>query len=48
MFGALMKTFYAQEMKIDPADIVSVALMPCSAKKFECNRPEMKASVLRM
>jgi iron-only hydrogenase group A len=44
MFGALIKTFYAQEMKIDPANIVSVALMPCSAKKFECNRPEMKAS----
>jgi iron-only hydrogenase group A len=44
MFGALIKTFYAQEAKIDPANIVSVALMPCSAKKFECNRPEMKAS----
>jgi NADH-quinone oxidoreductase subunit G/[NiFe] hydrogenase diaphorase moiety small subunit len=41
MFGALIKTFYAEEHKIDPADIVSVAVMPCSAKKFECNRPEM-------
>jgi len=41
MFGALIKTFYAKETKIDPADIVTVALMPCSAKKFECNRPEM-------
>jgi len=41
MFGSLIKTYYAQLHKIDPADIVTVALMPCSAKKFECNRPEM-------
>jgi iron-only hydrogenase group A len=44
MFGALIKTFYAKEANIDPANIVAVALMPCSAKKFECNRPEMRAS----
>ncbi|MFA3781937.1 NADH-dependent [FeFe] hydrogenase, group A6 [Melioribacteraceae bacterium 4301-Me] len=44
MFGALIKTFYAKQAKIDPANIVSVALMPCSAKKFECNRPEMQSS----
>lgn len=44
MFGAVIKTFYAKETGIDPADIISVALMPCSAKKFECNRPEMRAS----
>lgn len=47
MFGALIKTFYARNAGIDPADIVSVALMPCSAKKFECNRPEMNASGFR-
>jgi NADH-quinone oxidoreductase subunit G/[NiFe] hydrogenase diaphorase moiety small subunit len=41
MFGALIKTFYAKQNNIDPKDVVSVALMPCSAKKFECNRPEM-------
>jgi NADH-quinone oxidoreductase subunit G/[NiFe] hydrogenase diaphorase moiety small subunit len=41
MFGALIKTWYAQKEGIDPADIVSVALMPCAAKKYECNRPEM-------
>lgn len=41
MFGSVIKTFYAQEQGIDPADIVTVAVMPCSAKKFECNRPEM-------
>ncbi len=44
MFGALIKTYYAKKMNLDPADIVSVAVMPCSAKKFECNRPEMNSS----
>ncbi|MBK8981314.1 MAG: iron hydrogenase small subunit [Ignavibacteria bacterium] len=44
MFGAVLKTFYAEESGIDPADIVTVALMPCAAKKFECNRPEMNSS----
>ena len=44
MFGAITKTFYADEYKIDPADIVTVAVMPCAAKKFECNRPEMNSS----
>ncbi|HZL64445.1 MAG TPA: NADH-dependent [FeFe] hydrogenase, group A6 [Thermoleophilia bacterium] len=44
MFGALIKTYYAQKLDIDPANIVSCALMPCSAKKFECNRPEMHDS----
>ncbi len=34
MFGAVIKTFYAQEAKIDPADIVTVAVMPCSAKSL--------------
>ncbi|NUM69609.1 MAG: iron hydrogenase small subunit [Ignavibacteriaceae bacterium] len=47
MFGALIKTFYAKEKGIDPKDIVSVAVMPCAAKKFECNRPEMNASGYR-
>ena len=44
MFGSVIKTFYAQEEGIDPKDIVTVALMPCAAKKFECNRPEMNSS----
>lgn len=44
MFGAVLKTFYANEAGINPADIVTVALMPCAAKKFECNRPEMNSS----
>ena len=44
MFGALIKTYYAEKLGFDPENIVSVALMPCSAKKFECNRPEMRDS----
>jgi NADH-quinone oxidoreductase subunit G/[NiFe] hydrogenase diaphorase moiety small subunit len=44
MFGAVIKTYYAKINGIDPKDIVTVALMPCSAKKFECNRPEMDSS----
>ncbi|MBN2055868.1 iron hydrogenase small subunit [bacterium] len=44
MFGALIKTYYAKKNNIDPKDIISVALMPCSAKKYECNRPEMADS----
>lgn len=44
MFGSVIKTFYAEEAGIDPANIVTVALMPCAAKKFECNRPEMNSS----
>ncbi len=44
MFGALAKTYYAKSHKLDPAKIVSVSIMPCVAKKFEANRPEMRSS----
>ena len=44
MFGTLIKTWYAERNGLDPADIVSVALMPCVAKKFEASRPEMTDS----
>ncbi len=44
MFGVLSKTYYAQEKGIDPANIVSVAIMPCTAKKFEARRPELSDS----
>jgi iron only hydrogenase large subunit-like protein len=44
MFGALAKTYYAQKMNLDPKDIVCVAGMPCAAKKYEANRPEMRDS----
>ncbi|MBR6740824.1 MAG: [Clostridia bacterium] len=41
MFGALMKSYYAQKKGIDPKDIVVVSVMPCTAKKFEAKRPEL-------
>ena len=44
MFGALAKTFYAEKKGLDPASIFSVSIMPCTAKKFECERPEMTDS----
>ncbi|MCK5450284.1 MAG: [FeFe] hydrogenase, group A [Candidatus Omnitrophica bacterium] len=44
MFGAVIKTWYAARNSIDPSKIVSVALMPCTAKKFELERPEMRDS----
>ncbi len=44
MFGALVKTYFAKERGIDPANIVSVSIMPCTAKKFEARRPEMNDS----
>ncbi|MDL2259839.1 [FeFe] hydrogenase, group A [Deltaproteobacteria bacterium OttesenSCG-928-K17] len=44
MFGALVKTYYAQEQRLDPSKIVSVSIMPCTAKKFEALRPEMRSS----
>ncbi len=44
MFGALVKTYYAKQAGIDPAEIVSVSIMPCTAKKYEAQRPEMNSS----
>jgi iron-only hydrogenase group A len=44
MLGALAKTYYAQKAGIDPAKMVTVSIMPCTAKKFECSRPEMRDS----
>jgi NADH-quinone oxidoreductase subunit G len=44
MFGALAKTYYPKLANIDPAKIVSVSIMPCTAKKFEAKRPEMNSS----
>jgi NADH-quinone oxidoreductase subunit G len=44
MLGALAKSYYAEVASIDPKDIVVVSIMPCTAKKFECQRPEMNDS----
>lgn len=42
MLGALAKSFYAEQIGVDPKDIFVVSVMPCTAKKFEINRLEMK------
>jgi iron-only hydrogenase group A len=44
MFGAVAKTYYAEKMGIDPRKLVVVSVMPCTAKKFEAKRPEMKGA----
>ena len=44
MFGAVAKSYYAEKMGIDPKDIVSVSVMPCTAKKFEIGRPDEDAT----
>jgi NADH-quinone oxidoreductase subunit G/NADP-reducing hydrogenase subunit HndD len=41
MFGAVSKTYYADKMGLDPHDIVTVSVMPCTAKKYEGKRPEL-------
>ena len=44
MFGATLKTYYAKKVGIDPKDIVSVSVMPCTAKKFEIGRDDQDAA----
>ena len=46
MFGALIKTYYAEKEKLDPSKIYVVSVMPCIAKKFERQRDEMKENGL--
>ncbi len=41
MLGALTKSYFAEKMSIDPANLFVVSVMPCTAKKFEITRPEM-------
>ena len=41
MTGAMVKTYYAEKMGIDPKSIVVVSVMPCTAKKYEAARPEL-------
>lgn len=41
MMGAIVKTYFAEREGLDPKKIYSVSVMPCTAKKFECGRPEM-------
>ena len=44
MFGAIIKTWYAEKNGLDPKDIVSVSVMPCTAKKFEIGRDDESAA----
>ncbi|MBQ5758520.1 MAG: iron hydrogenase small subunit [Schwartzia sp.] len=41
MFGAIAKTYYAEKMGIRLDDLITVSIMPCTAKKYEAARPEM-------
>jgi len=47
MMGALIKSYFAEKIKRDPKDIVSVAIMCCTAKKYEALRPELKVDGLQ-
>lgn len=42
MFGAILKSYYAEKMGIDPNKIYVVSVMPCTAKKYEIDRPVME------
>ena len=44
MSGAMIKTYWAEKNGIDPKNIVSVSVMPCTAKKFECGRDDQSAA----
>ena len=44
MFGAVVKTYYAQKLGKNPEDIFSVSVMPCTAKKYEINRDDQSAA----
>ena len=46
MFGAIAKSYYAEKAGIDPKDIVMVSIMPCTAKKSELQRDELKVNGL--
>jgi NADP-reducing hydrogenase subunit HndD len=44
MFGAVVKTYYAEKMGWNPEDIFFVSAIPCTAKKFEVGRPDQSAA----
>ena len=46
MFGAICKSYYAENAGVDPKDIVMVSIMPCTAKKFEIQRKDQAANGL--
>ena len=47
MFGAMAKTYYAEKINKRPQDIIVVSIMPCTAKKYESQRPEMNTNGIK-
>lgn len=47
MFGAMVKSYYAKKYNVDPGKICMVSVMPCIAKKYECQREEMEVEGIR-
>ena len=47
MFGAILKSYYCEKNGIDPKDMFVVSIMPCTAKKFEKERPELSVNGLQ-
>ena len=47
MFGAIIKSYFADKYNIDKEKICVVSVMPCIAKKYECSRPEMEVDGIR-
>lgn len=44
MFGAIAKSWYAEKLGVEPKNIFVVSIMPCTAKKIECKRPEQSVN----
>ncbi len=47
MFGAILKNYYAEKIGVDPKDMFVVSIMPCTAKKYEKQRPELSVNGLQ-
>jgi iron-only hydrogenase group A len=47
MTGAIIKSYFAKKMNLNPADIFVVSIMPCTVKKFEAQRPELSEEYLQ-
>ncbi|MBR2375141.1 MAG: [Clostridia bacterium] len=47
MFGAILKSYYCEKNNIDPKDMFVVSIMPCTAKKYEKERPELSVNGLK-
>ena len=47
MFGAILKSYYCEKNGIDPKDMFVVSIMPCTAKKYEKERPELSVNGLQ-